>query len=163
MVKFLAQGNNGSIWWDSNPRPPHYKSDTQSTVPRHRPLNLETVKFVRYSSLITKKTKKNYSSIITKLNTESDHFKYCDSFIFMSILFHRFPEIELFWLHIHRLIYLETFNLLTFECVVRLTSKLYKNKGIKTDFTVADFTCMALYAGVWMDCVTVRCPACPTV
>ena len=26
-VKFLAKGNNGGLWWGSNPRPPHYESD----------------------------------------------------------------------------------------------------------------------------------------
>ena len=35
-VKFLAQRNNGGLWWGSNPRPPHYESDVQPTAPRHR-------------------------------------------------------------------------------------------------------------------------------
>jgi len=30
---FLAQGNNGGIWWGSNPQPPHYESDVQPTAP----------------------------------------------------------------------------------------------------------------------------------
>ena len=33
-VKFLAQGNNGCLWWGSNTRPPHLESDVQPTAPR---------------------------------------------------------------------------------------------------------------------------------
>ena len=35
------QGNNGGLWWGSNPQPPHYESDVQPTVPC-RPYNLST-------------------------------------------------------------------------------------------------------------------------
>ena len=33
-VKFLAQGNNGGLWWGSNPQSPHYESDVQHTAQR---------------------------------------------------------------------------------------------------------------------------------
>ena len=39
MVMFLAQGNNGGLGLDSNPRPLHYESDVQTTA-THRPLNV---------------------------------------------------------------------------------------------------------------------------
>jgi len=39
-VKFLAEGNSGGLWWDSNLRPTDYESDASLTTPR-RPLDIE--------------------------------------------------------------------------------------------------------------------------
>ena len=30
--EFLAQGNNGDLWWCSNPRPPHYEYTTKLSI-----------------------------------------------------------------------------------------------------------------------------------
>ena len=42
LFNFLAQGNNGGLWWGSNPRPPHYESDVQLTASRH-PFKIGTI------------------------------------------------------------------------------------------------------------------------
>ena len=41
MVKFLAWGNNGSLWWGSKPQLTDYESDVLPTVPRHRQSEVE--------------------------------------------------------------------------------------------------------------------------
>ena len=43
----LSQGNNGGLWWGSNPRLPNYESDVQPTAPR-RPLNMKDKNRIRH-------------------------------------------------------------------------------------------------------------------
>ena len=38
-IKSLAPGNNGGLWWGSNPRRPHYESDVQPTAQRRPFIN----------------------------------------------------------------------------------------------------------------------------